>query len=349
MNELAPCIGRRQNAIQNITLIKYMPTLQPRQFELVPCENCRSTRFSTIRDSEDGSKIVRCLNCGLEFVNPLPTEEWLKQLYARELAGGEEKLPFYLNYIQERKDRGNSFDKLHNSRLDLIERFCPNPGNHLEARRNLLDIGCGAGFFLKTAQSRGWNPYGIDFLPEYNRFAREELLLGNVHSATLEEMNFPPLSFDVVTLWDLIEHLRHPLATLKEINRILRPGGLVVIWTPNVKNAAFLKEKWDGYRVPLHLYFLSNQALNSLLTQAGFKTVYEKTTKSKKGFFPRADAVHYQKPSQSPTRFQKIKHSIKRDFTNFINPVTYLSPLLDRLGYGFNLFVIAAKQNGSPR
>ena len=57
----------------------------PQHFELVPCENCRSDKFSTIRDSVDGSKIVRCLGCGLEFVNPLPTEEWLKQLYAQEL------------------------------------------------------------------------------------------------------------------------------------------------------------------------------------------------------------------------------------------------------------------------
>jgi 2-polyprenyl-3-methyl-5-hydroxy-6-metoxy-1,4-benzoquinol methylase len=328
-----------------------MPTLHPQQFELVPCENCRSTRFSTIRNAEEGSKIVRCLDCGLEFVNPLPTEEWLKQLYAQELANGDQKLPFYQNYIQERKDRGNSFDKLHNSRLALIERFCKRPATNdgktpaSSARGSLLDVGCGAGFFLKTAQARGWNPHGIDFLPEYNRFAKEELRLENIHSSTLEEMNYPPLSFDVVTLWDLIEHLRHPLSTLKEINRILRPGGLVAIWTPNVKNAALLKDRWDGYRVPLHLYFLSNQALNNLLTQSGFQTVYEKTTKSKKGFFPRADAIPYRKPSQTPTRFQKIKHSVKRDFTNFINPVNYISPLLDQLGYGFNLFVIAVKQN----
>lgn len=316
-----------------------MPTLHPQQFELVPCENCRSTRFSTIMDSTDGSKIVRCIDCGLEFVNPLPSEEWLRQLYAQELANGDQNLPYYLNYIQERKDRANSFAKLHNSRLDLIERFHPQKGN-------LLDVGCGAGFFLKTAQSRGWNPYGIDFLPEYNRFAKEELGLHNIHSATLEEMRFPSNSFDVVTLWDLIEHLRHPLSTLQEINRILRPGGLAVIWTPNVKNAALIKDKWDGYRVPLHLYFLSSKALNGLLTQSGFQTVYEKTTKSKKGFFPTPSAVPYQKPSSTPTRFQKLKHIVRRDFGNFINPVTYISPLLDQLGYGFNLFVIARKQNG---
>ena len=330
-----------------------MSTLQPQQFELVPCENCRSASFSTIRDSVDGSKIVRCLDCGLEFVNPMPTEEWLRQLYSHELANDEQELPYFLNYIQERKDRGSSFDKLHNSRLDLIERFSKRPAVNngaapaSGARGNLLDVGCGAGFFLKTAQSRGWNPYGIDFLPEYNRFAKEELKLENVHSSTLEEMNYPPLSFDVVTLWDLIEHLRHPLSTLKEINRILRPGGLVVIWTPNVKNAALLKDRWIGYLMPLHLYFLSNQALNNLLTQSGFQTVYEKTNRSKKGFFPRAGAVPYQKPAQTPTRIQKIKHGIKRDLANFINPINYISPLLDQLGYGFNLFVIAVKQNSS--
>ena len=344
-----------------------MSTTHPQQFELVPCENCLSSRFSTIRDSEDGSKIVRCLDCGLVFVNPLPTEDLLRQLYSHKLANSEQKLPYYLNYIQERKDRGTSFDKLHNSRLDLIEPFCRRPainggdssanssipsgvgssGPASYLRGNLLDVGCGAGFFLKTAQSRGWNTCGIDFLPEYNRFAKEELHLENIHSATLEEMNFPQRSFDVVTLWDLIEHLRHPLSTLKEINRVLRPGGLVVIWTPNVKNAALLKDRWNGYRIPLHLYFLSSQSLNNMLTQSGFQTIYEKTTKSKKGIFPRANAIPYQKPAQTPTRFQKIRHGVKRDLKNFINPINYISPLLDQLGYGFNLFVIARKQ-GSP-
>jgi 2-polyprenyl-3-methyl-5-hydroxy-6-metoxy-1,4-benzoquinol methylase len=308
-------------------------------FELVPCENCRSDRFATIRDSVDGSKVVRCIDCGLEFVNPLPTEEWLKQLYAQELANDDHKLPFYQNYIRERKDRISSYEKLHNARLDLIERFHP--------AGDLLDVGCGAGFFLKTAESRGWKPWGIDFLPEYNSFAKEELKLQNVHTASLEEMRYPAGSFDVVTLWDLIEHLLHPLATLKEINRILRPGGLVVVWTPNTKNAALLKEKWDGYRVPLHLYFLSSRSLGDMFRQSGFRAVYEKTTKSKKGFFPRASAVHYSRPSNAPTRLQKITHAVKRDFLNSINPVNYISPLLDQLGYGFNLFVIAEKQNGN--
>ncbi len=307
--------------------------------KLEACTSCNSTRFSIICERWDGSKVTKCLDCQLEFVNPLPSEEYLEELYNQDMLAGGAKTSSSLlrDYIQERNDRKKSYNKLYQARLQLIEKFYPKQGK-------LLDIGCAAGFFLEAAKSRGWETHGLDVMPDYIQFAREELHQENVHCNTLEKMEYSKGSFDVVTLWDLIEHVKVPLATLKEINRVLRPGGLVVIWTPNARNAAYLKEAWIGYHIRLHLNFLSSASLSNLLDGSGFQTIHHSTNKAKKGFFSNFKSEGYQKPLQPSSGLNKVWKGVKRDLKNAVNPINYLSPLLDQLGYGFNLFLIAKKK-----
>ncbi|MEE9258054.1 MAG: class I SAM-dependent methyltransferase, partial [Nitrospinaceae bacterium] len=279
----------------------------------------------------------RCMECGLEFVNPLPSEEHLEENYAQEMKSDAKGTPYFLEYINERTHRAHSFEKVYKSRLDLIERFSGHQGN-------LLDIGCSAGFFLQYAQSRGWNCHGIDLLSEYIEYGRRTFQLKNLHSEPLENIPFEPEYFDVATLWDLIEHLQHPLSYLRRVHEILRPGGLLAVWTPNTKNAVCLKDQWTGYWPRQHLYFFSRDTLNNLLERAGFRIVFCKTTKTKKGLFRSQDSLTFEKIVKPEKALSRTWFAVKRDFGNFINPMTYLSPLLDRTGYGFNLLVIASKQ-----
>lgn len=313
-----------------------MVTVEAREENSIACESCGSSRFSIIGERWDGSKIVRCQACALEFVDPLPSEEDLKRICEEDMLNHGAQDSLLQNYIAERKERSKSYNKLYASRLGLIEK-------KLGRRGRLLDIGCAAGFFIKAAEARGWEVSGMDIIPEYIDFARRELQLKDVHLGALEGEKLPENSFDAVTLWDLIEHLRHPAETLREINRILRPGGLLVIWTPNAKNAVFQKANWYGYRIRLHLYFFSSRSLAALLGRSGFQLIYERTDKAKKGLFPMTAPKPYERPLIPASRFQKIKHGLKRDLKNFMNPVNYLSPMLDRLGFGFNLFIIARK------
>jgi len=281
--------------------------------------------------------VVRCQQCSLESVNPLPSIENLQENYDREMKSDTRKSPYFLEYIHERQTRSRSYDKTYKHRMDLIERLYGRKGN-------LLDVGCGAGFFMRHAQSRGWNAHGIDILPEYIDYARETLKLQQIHCATLEKHSFAPQYFDAVTLWDLIEHLPHPLDSLKHIHQILKPGGLLTIWTPNTQNGVLLKEQWTGYWPRQHLYFFSRSTLENLLEQAGFRITYCTTTKTKKGLMIPQDSLNFEKrrpPESGPAR---TWFALKRDLGNFINPMTYLSPLLDRAGFGFNLLVIASRQ-----
>ena len=248
-----------------------------------PCIYCGSLIFVPVCLREDNTLVVHCQQCDLEFVNPLPSLETMQANYQKEMTGNETDGGLHSNYILERKKRIKSFSKLHNSRLSLIEDLYPEKGN-------LLDIGCGAGFFLNSAKERGWNCYGMEILFEYVKFAQENFALENIHLESIDEsITFEPNTFDVITLWDLIEHLRNPLKSLKKIHQTMKPGGLLVMWTPNVKNSIFLKERWTGYKILQHFYFFSGESLTNILEKVGFKIVSLNTNKAKKGFLESKD------------------------------------------------------------
>ena len=316
-----------------------LTAFEPTRIKQSPCIYCGSLKFKPICLRKDKTLVVHCQECHLEFVNPLPTIETMQKSYQVEMIGNETQSGLHSNYILERQKRIKSFSKLYNSRLSLIESLYPRKGN-------LLDVGCGAGFFLNVAKERGWSCHGMEILPEYIKYAQESFGLKNIRLESLDEfITFNTNSFDVITLWDLIEHLRNPLNSLKKIYHILKPGGLLVIWTPNVKNAIFLKEKWTGYKILQHFYFFSGDSLKSMLGKAGFKIISLKTNKARKGLLERKGFQPYDKSEKPNNRVEKFLKSAKRDIKNSFNPLTYLGPLFDIAGYGFNLYIIAKKPN----
>jgi len=316
-----------------------MLTFESSKTKQVACICCGSLKFSPVCLREDNTLVVHCQECHLEFVNPLPSVEAMQENYKKEMIGNESESGLHSNYILERQKRIKSFSKLYNSRLSLIESFYPSKGN-------LLDIGCGAGFFLNIAKERGWNCHGLEILPEYIKYAKENFALENIHFESLDEsLTYDENTFDVITLWDLIEHLRNPLKSLKQINRVMKPGGLLVIWTPNVKNAIVLKEKWIGYKTLQHFYFFSKDSLNNMLRKAGFKIVSLKTNKAKKGLLESKGFNLFDKSEKPNKLTERFLRSMKRDIKNTLNPLTYLGPLFDMAGYGFNLYLIASKMD----
>ena len=316
-----------------------MLTFESSKIKQVACICCGSLKFSPVCLREDNTLVVHCQECHLEFVNPLPSVEAMQENYQKEMIGNESELGFHLNYILERQKRIKSFSRLYHSRLSLIESLYPCKGN-------LLDIGCGAGFFLNIAKERGWNCHGLEILPEYIKYAKENFALENIRCESLDEpLTYDENTFDVVTLWDLIEHLRNPIKSLKQINRVMKPGGLLVIWTPNVKNAIVLKENWIGYKTLQHLYFFSGDSLNTMLEKAGFKIVSLKTNKAKKGLLESKGFNLFDKSEKSNKPTERFLRSMKRDIKNTLSPLTYLGPLFDMAGYGFNIYLIASKMD----
>ena len=314
-----------------------LTNFEPSQTKQVPCICCGSLKFKPVCLREDKTLVVHCQECHLESVNPLRTLEAMQENYQKEMIGNEPDSGVHSNYILERQKRIKSFSKLYNSRLSFIESLYP-------GKWNLLDIGCGAGFFLNIAKERGWNCHGMEILPEYIKYAQENFALKNIRLESLDEpLSYNANNFDVITLWDLIEHLRNPLNSLQKIHRIMKPGGLLVMWTPNVKNAIFLKERWVGYKILQHFCFFSGDSLKNMLDKAGFKIVSLKTNKARKGLLESKGFKPYDKSEKPNNPIERFLQSAKRDIKNTLNPLTYLGPLFDVAGYGFNLYVVAVK------
>lgn len=142
----------------------------------------------------------------------------------------------------------------------------------------LLDIGCGDGGAILHLQKRGWSVHGIDFDPGAVEAARRRGIA--VDLGDVAERSYPGASFDVVTLNHALEHLVDVRKTLREVLRILRPGGQILIVTPNA--ASWLSRRygsdWQGLEPPRHLQIFTPRALCQLVSDAGFSKVTAETT-----------------------------------------------------------------------
>jgi SAM-dependent methyltransferase len=225
------------------------------------CVVCGSLDHRPYRE-QDGYTIVRCVGCGLRFISPQPSDAALNALYAEDY------------YVSE-DSRGRGYDgyvtEAENWRRTFRDRLRDLPGK----RGTLLDVGAATGFFVEQAKAAGWDASGVEPSTWAAEYARNELG-ADVQTGTLESLNVGDGSFDVVTLWEVIEHLPDPEATLAEIRRILRPGGVLVLSTPDAGSLAarLSGRRWLGWRkVPEHLFFFDRVNLDRLLQKAGFRPI----------------------------------------------------------------------------
>lgn len=216
----------------------------------ITCNVC-GHGVSKLLISKNGYDIYQCTSCGLAFTYPQPkaiAEQYDSNYFA-----------LYKRRRGFRLKRG--FDRL--KRIELIKE----PGR-------LLDIGCSLGYFVEAANLRGWNASGL----EISAYAAEEARsLGlDVRTGVLEEAKYPDGSFNCVTMWDVLEHVPDPTSHMLEVRRILAPGGLVVIGTPNLEHILFRikREKWRHLKPSEHIFYFKKSSITELLAKTGFSMVY---------------------------------------------------------------------------
>ena len=206
-------------------------------------------------------KIFSCQTCGLKFVWPIPKpkeiEFFYRQYWQKKSFRGEKALG-YLSYLAEKESFLDYFQKVFRQ-INLL------PGR-------VLDIGCGPGFFLKIAQKNGWQVWGLDLSAEAVTQARKILKTRRIYQQTLEKSKFLPNFFDLVTIFQTIEHVENPLLLLKKVRKILKPKGVLLLTTPNASGwqAKIMGQRWFSYRHPDHFWFFSQKSLEILLKKAGF-------------------------------------------------------------------------------
>jgi len=231
--------------------------------EFVNCNLCRSRTFKTI-GTKFGLSLVKCKTCGLIYTNPRPQELERLQRYESPL--------FFEEYLKNLKASPSSYDLAfirnhYHPYLRLLNAYSA-PG------KNLLDLGCGAGFFLKAAEEKGWKVEGVEISRSAAHYARD-IVRVTVHNGYLENLKLPSENYDAVTLLDILEHLPDPMGTLKEIHRILKREGVLILNTPDYNSLSrfFLGKDWAVLSPAEHLYNFTQKTLSTMLSRADFKTI----------------------------------------------------------------------------
>jgi SAM-dependent methyltransferase len=144
----------------------------------------------------------------------------------------------------------------------------------LKSAGMLLDVGCAFGFFLDEAKD-SFDAYGIELSPFAAAFAHAELDL-NVFVGTFTTAGIEEATFDVITLWDTLEHLSSPRKALQEAARLLKTGGVLALQTGDVASlcAKFSGMRWHLYNLPEHLFFFSKDTCTRILQATGFKVIW---------------------------------------------------------------------------
>ncbi|MEO7065988.1 MAG: class I SAM-dependent methyltransferase, partial [Rhodanobacter sp.] len=241
--------------------------------------------------------LYRCAQCECAYLDPRPNEASIGKAYEvyythdgdapRPAAGASReqrlKLALVNGYLNARygtrRQPASKFGVLlagllprQRQKRDAAFRFLPKPS----AGQKLLDVGCGNGDFLLNARDACWDVVGIDSDPKAIEIATQRGLNARVGSIDLFADQFQ--CFDAITLSHVLEHLHQPKQAILAVHRLLRPGGIIFVDTPNINSqgATLWGKDWRGLEAPRHLVLFSTTGLVELLQSVGFVSVEAK-------------------------------------------------------------------------
>lgn len=235
----------------------------------VPCPGCGSARTSPAF-TVNSHRFARCRSCRSLYLAQPPAQEQTGDLYggARYFLNpdygppGRGEFVGYRDYLADRDHIERKFEDV----LEHIELQLPDRGR-------LLDVGCGPGFLLSIARSRGWQAQGLEVNEWAARLAGDELAL-DVHVGGFEKAGLGRGELDAVTMLDLIEHVPDPGVVVEEAARVLRSGGVLALLTPDAGSpvSRLLGRRWpEAQRAPEHIVLFSVRGLSTLLDRHGFE------------------------------------------------------------------------------
>lgn len=216
------------------------------------CPVCLSAGPFAGRSSPAGFHLLECNACGVVFLFPQPAEAELASYYDQAYYGEDRK-----KFLSPVEAAIAACSSLKWKKLEPL----------LSRGGRLLDIGCGRGTLLKLAHAAGFEADGIE------RPSPVGHTVPGVLYKSLPECNFPDDHFQVVVLWHVLEHLPHPVETLREIRRILKPGGWLSIAVPNYGGAQAQASgpHWFHLDLPRHFWHFRRSSLQALLASNGFR------------------------------------------------------------------------------
>lgn len=223
--------------------------------ETVTCPICGPSAQAITRYSFDPYNVVACSTCGLNYLSPRLTQDAILKLYKDEA--------YYNSNISgqgydEYMEISDNWVKTFTRRLKQVAPY--------KSSGKALDIGCGPGYFLTAAQKLGFDVYGLD--PSDYIVAQAQKTWGDkVRLGLIESANYAPESFDLVVAFDTFEHIYDPKNFLSAIHKILKPGGVLAITTPDPTStlSKISGKNWVSYKLPEHVFYWSPETIRKIL------------------------------------------------------------------------------------
>lgn len=205
----------------------------------------------------DGTRVIRCVRCRSLYVAVLPDSAALAALYSA---------PAY------HRERGHLDDgAIEGAKAATTLSYLRPLAAAVSADCRYLEIGCSGGASLAAAASLGWRCWGVEMSPSAAQVAAARRGVEAVYSGSVEAAPLPPASFDVIALFDVVEHFEDPRSSLSHIRELLKPGGFLLLLTPDGDSASarLLGRRWP-HLLPEHLVCFSRTGLTRLLVDVGF-------------------------------------------------------------------------------
>lgn len=241
------------------------------------CHLCGKETFKVLY-SLDNFQVFCCKQCGLTTTNLFVNRAIIEETYSSSYYKNRYDYYFQNCVIDKSVTNDNTNIRNFRSGLNLIDQY--------KIGGKLLDVGCAMGTFLSIAREKGWETYGVDISAYATAYARKKLAL-NVFTGELSDLNFHEQMFDVITLWDVLEHFPDPSYQLKQVHRLLKDDGIVFINTPNEEGLLRLlgriifRASGGAVSYPIrklyhefHLYYFTPLTFLKLLERNGFSLIH---------------------------------------------------------------------------
>jgi 2-polyprenyl-3-methyl-5-hydroxy-6-metoxy-1,4-benzoquinol methylase len=211
-----------------------------------------------------GFDFVKCRHCGLLYVSDQLKPEIQNSIYQQSKTADH-----WIKIQNKAKEQTWNAEKKYLPALQELKRLSPAGGR-------LLDVGCSIGQFLDLARDQGWEVEGVELNSDAARLAQNEKGL-TVYNQTLEEVGYPDGSFDIVTLWGVLEHLTNPNQMLQNIRKVLKKRGLALFFVPNGHSLIIRLSREHNSTVSgrAHLWYFTPETMDKILVKNGFEKVSE--------------------------------------------------------------------------
>lgn len=284
------------------------------------CLICNSTELQDLEEY-DKQYLCKCQSCSFVFSKRIPTSEELTKHY--EGYGRND----YLSPITIRR---------YHELLDEFEKY--------RKTNRIIDVGCGIGYFLEVAKERGWEVYGTEYTDKAIEICENKGI--NMKQGVLDSTNYPVEFFDIITSFEVLEHINNPVEELASFNKILRTGGLVYFTTPNFNSLLRyrLKEYYDVITYPEHLSYYTKKTITNLFKKSGFKPLKVLTTGISITRLKRGKVV--KSGSTQPKERLISKTSSDELLRNKIENKRYLQYLKDIVNWMLTLFGVGDSLKG---